>query len=164
MKKIIRIFDLIELYFPAIAFTTVFITYLIMIFYRYIFHAQLAFVYEFNAISFVWCITLAASYATRKDIHVKFEILYDKLNEKMKLFIRLTGNLLVLLLFVIMLPYVYKSVIFHGIKSSSIIGISFTIIYFPFVILTVLTIIHHIVYIVKDVKWGYKMLRGKDKV
>lgn len=164
MKKVIsRIVDAALLYLPMVAFIIVFVTYLVMIFYRYIFHAAMAELYELNMIAFLWCATIAAAYATRKDLHIRFEVLYEKLNEKKRLIMRLVGNLIVLVLFSILLPHAYNAVIFQGIRKTSILGISFTIVYFPFIILNVVTIIEYFISVIRDIKLGVSMLKGKEK-
>ena len=165
MKKAVKIIlNFIEIYLPTIAFLVVFVTYLIMIFYRYIFHAQLSQVYEINSIAFVWCSVFAATYGLRRDGHVVFGILYDKAKEKTKLAFRLIGNFSIFCLFITALPYVYNTIMFAGKRKSSVLGLPFSVIFFPFLIFVVLIIIGYAILLVKDFKLCIEKKKGKAKI
>ncbi len=154
MKKIDRAYqkisDFFELYLPCCAFIVLFISYVIMILYRYIFNAQINEVYELSMIAFVWTVVLAASYHSRTDEHIMFTILYDKLPEKGRHAMRMAGNLVIVVFMGIILPHAVKSVSFLAIKKSSLMKIPFNIIYAPFIVYLVLTALHHILLLVKD--------------
>lgn len=164
MKKLKRamdaLFDVFEVYLPGIAFAGVFVTYIVMIVYRYIFKAQLNWVYELSMICFVWLVILAASYSSRKDDHIMFTMLYDRLPEVWKSIFRVAGNLAVTAAFIVLLPHAYDAVSFLRIKKSSLLKIPFNLIYAPFVVYTLLTIIHHFMYLVRDIS-GLLIKEGK---
>lgn len=163
MKKFFNaLLDAITLYLPIVCFIIVFVSYVIMIFYRYIFHAAIAELYELNMITYVWCATLGAVYATRKELHISFEILYDKFGEKGKLIMRIIGDAIVFALFAVILPASYKAILLQGKRNSSILGISFTIIYFPFIILIVATIFQYLAFLIRDIKMLAALRKGKD--
>ena len=155
------IFDILEIYIPMVAFIIVFASFLIIIAYRYIFHASMAWLYELNTVTYVWCGILAASYGIRANRSVAFEILYDKFSENGKLAIRILGNLFVLIMFFILLPFAWSSVAFMAVRDSPIMKIPFSIIFFPFVIFVLLTLIHNIYLLSRDIRTGIKVLKGK---
>lgn len=154
MKKIDRAYqklsDFFEVYLPCCAFVVLFVSYVIMILYRYIFNAQINEVYELSMIAFVWTVVLAASYHSRTDEHIMFTILYDKLPKKGKRVMRMLGNGIVIVFTVIILPHAVESVRFLAIKKSSLMKIPFNIIYAPFICYLVLTAIHHSILLIKD--------------
>lgn len=143
-------FDIFELYAPMAAFIYIFIAYVVMIVYRYIFHAQIAWLYESSLLTFVWLALFSAAYGSRKDTHVTFTLVYDKLSHKGQFIFRLIGNIIIAVLYAISLPASYNYVKFMSYKPDSILGISFFIIYFPILIYIPLTIIHHIVLLVSE--------------
>lgn len=162
MKRVIlAIFDFIELYLAMAAFVVMFITFLIMIFYRYIFHAQMAGIYELNVISFMWCTVFNASYGIRSNQHISFEILFERLSEKWKLMVNVLGCFFVLVLFCVLLPHAYDSVMFLGGKRSPVLHIPFNILFFPFVIFVGLSIIHYAVLLIGNIQALIKLLGRK---
>jgi TRAP-type C4-dicarboxylate transport system permease small subunit len=162
-KKIIeKIFDVLEIYLPMVAFIILFVLFIVMIFYRYIFYAQIKWIYELSVVAFIWSSILAASYGSRTGKHVVFAIVYDALSEKKQLFFRIIGNTFIVVTFFILLPYAYNSVSFLKIKKSPIVKLPFSFIFFPFVIFVSLTLIHHIYLLVKDVALTVKLLKGKS--
>ena len=166
MKKGLKSFfsfvlDVFTLHLPSLCFAFVFVTYILMIVYRYIFHRSLSAIYELNTIVYLWCVMLGAAYATRKDLHIRFEILYDRVGKKTQLAMRLIGNAIVMVLFIFLLPGAWKALQKQGLRSTSILSISFTIVYFPFIFLIVFTIVKFAVSIVKDLKLATDVIKGK---
>ena len=159
-----KIFDIFEIFLPIVTFIILFISFVILIAYRYIFHASVVWLFELNIIAFVWCSIFAASYGSRTGEHVSFTIIYDKLSEKAKLILRLISNLLVFIIFFILLPNAYNAISFLQVRKSMIIHIPFNIICAPFIIYIILTLIHHAVLFVKDIKLSIILLKGKVKV
>lgn len=158
-----KIFDFFEIYISTAAFIILFISYVVLITYRYIFHASMAWLFELNVIAFVWCGILAASYGSRAGTSIVFTVVYDLFSEKLKLIVRLIGNLFVFIMFFVTLPYAYNAVAFMSNSMTPIMKIPFSIIYSPFVIFMVLTVIHNAALTVKDMKLGIKMLKGEHK-
>ena len=163
-KSINRIFDFFEIFIPIIIFAVLLLTYIILIAYRYLFHASFAWMYELNVIAFTWCSIFAISQSTRTDEHVIFPFLYDKLSENKKLVFRIIGRLVIIVMFMILLPDAYKTVLFMNYKTTPIMHISFSIVYAPFIIFVLLTLIHSAVLLVKEIKLGIKILKGNNKV
>lgn len=162
LKKIYQgVSDLFEVYLPCVSFVVVFVTYVIMIAYRYIFNAQINWIYELSMIAFVWTVVLAASYGSRTDDHIVFTMLYDLFPERGRAVFRIAGNLVIVIIMSILLPRAIDAVSFLSIKKSSLMKIPFNIIYAPFIVFNVLTIVHHALKIAKDV-YGLFRSRGED--
>ena len=73
--------NIVEVYLPVLIFIFMFLSYVVLIVYRYVFRASFDWLYELNVMSFMWCGIFAASYGSRADTHVKFTILYDRMPE-----------------------------------------------------------------------------------
>ena len=74
------ILDLFEIYIPAVAFSVMFIVFILQIFFRYFLNNPLTWPYEITIFGFIWTAILGACYARRLGIHVVFGIIYDTLN------------------------------------------------------------------------------------
>ena len=158
-----NIFDVFEVYLPMIAFVILFLSYIIIIAYRYIFHASISWLNELNIIVFLWGCILAASHGSRDGSHVGFTVLYDKVSGATKLIFRIIGNLFIIVMFFILLPNAYKSVMFMEIKKTPIMKLPFNLIFFPFIIFVVLTIIHHIIQLIEDIMPNKNLSKGKKE-
>lgn len=152
MKTIEKILDVIELYVPMISFTAMFISYIVLILYRYIFYASIQWLNEFSIIAYSWSAVFCYSYCERKKQSVSFSIIYDKFSERGKTIIRIIGHLFIIATFSILLPYAYDFVSFMQIKKSPVMKIRFSVIYFPFVIFVALTVLHYIIRLINDIR------------
>lgn len=154
--------DLVEVYVPCIAFMVVFGTYIVMIAYRYIFRAQLNWIYELSMISFIWTVMLPASQGGRTNQHIVFSIVYDLFSERTRRWFRIVGNLVVVVTFAVLLPHAWEAVAFLARKKSSIMKIPFNYIYLPFVLFVVLTIVHYTVRVLRDILPGVAACADKE--
>lgn len=152
LKQIYNIIsDIFELYVPCISFVVVFVTYVIMIVYRYIFNAQINWIYELSMIAFVWTVVLSASYCSRKDDHIIFTMLYDILGKNGQLIFRIVGDLFIVVIMSILFPKAVEAVSFLAIKKSPLLKIPFSIIYSPFIVFNFFTIVHHLIELFKSI-------------
>lgn len=156
------ILDIFTLHLPSVCFAVVFVTYIMMIVYRYIFHRSLSDIYELNTIVYLWCVILGATYATRKNLHIRFGILYDRVGPKTQLVMRIIGNAIVFVLFIVLLPSAWKALKTQGLRLTSILSVSFAIVYLPFIFLIIFTIVEYAILIIKDLKLAIEMIRGKE--
>lgn len=143
--------DIIEVYIPSGIFIFLFVTYAILIFYRYVLRSSIDWMYELNSFAFVWCGIFAASYGSRKLTHVQFTILYDRLSPGVQRVMRIVGNLLIVVLFVLVFPKAVSNLKFMAVRKSSILKLKFDKVYAPFLVYMAMTVIHHALHVVKDV-------------
>ena len=158
-----KIFDIIEIHLPSVMFFLLFVFYITMISYRYIFLKQISWLYEICSILFLWCAVLGTSYGIRSGRHVKFTVVYDKMSGKMKLAFRFIGNLFLIIISAIWLPYTLKYIDFLSIKISSVLKIPYSVIFSPIIVLIVLTLIHFSVLFIKDIKEMMAIMKGRGK-
>lgn len=155
-KRLVRILqvlaDIIEIYIPSLAFITMFASFVIQIFFRYFLNNPLTWPYEVSVFGFLWTALFGALYAKRTNSHVKFTLIYDHLSPKKQLIIRLVGNSLVCIAFIIGFYPAYDYISFLAYQKSTVLLIPYNIIYFPFVIFLAGIIIRLILDIIADIK------------
>ena len=156
MKKIKNIFskllDVYELYIPMVLFAIVFVMYVVMIFYRYIAHKQVSTLVEWSQVLYVICAMMAAPYGGRTDKHAVFPLLYDKISKTGQLISRILGSIIIVGVSAMMIHPTIESIQFIGIKKTALLKIPFDILYTPFLIFIVLTMIYYGLRLIKDIR------------
>ena len=131
--------DLVEIYIPSLTFITLFVAFLLQIFYRY-FLVPLTWPLELTLLCFIWTALLGGLYAQRDNSHVQFTIIYDMVKPKNQLWMRLVGNFMLLVSFCIALYPSYDYVMFMSYKKSNVMKIPMNLAYFPFVVFLIFMI------------------------
>ena len=144
------VLDIIEIYLPALTFTTLFVVFLIQIVYRY-FIVPLTWPMELSLFCYLWTILFGVCYAQRDDEHIRFALVYDKAKPKGQLIMRIIANILLVSSFSIALYPSYKYVNFMSFKRSNVLLIPMNWAYFPFIIMMVILIGRFTVQLVKDI-------------
>lgn len=144
--------DVLEIYIPTLAFVVMFAVFLLQVFYRYFLNSPLTWPPEVISMTFIWTTVLGACYAQRKHDHVAFDLLYEHASPKIQVAIRLIGNGLIALAFLIALKPSYDYVQFMAFKESTVLKIPFSVMFFPFIIFLVLIIGRMLGAIVLDIK------------
>ena len=144
--------DIVEVYLPSLIFVFMFLSYVVLIVYRYVFRASFDWLYELNTMSFVWCGIFAASYGSRSNTHVQFTILYDRMPEKVKLAMDIIANVAIITLFIAIFPKAIKNLAFQGVRKSSILKIPYNIVFLPFLCFVALTVLHHAILLGKNLR------------
>lgn len=132
--------DLLEIYVPSVAFTVMFLVFVISVFYRYFLNSPLTWPPEIISVTFIWTTVLGAAYAQRTHEHVMFTILYDRLSPRGQLIFRLLGNSFVAIAFFLALKPTYEYVQFMSFKRSTVLKIPFSLMFAPFLIFELLII------------------------
>jgi TRAP-type C4-dicarboxylate transport system permease small subunit len=134
------VLDVIEIYTPTLTFTIMFIVFILQVFYRYFLNNPLTWPPEIISLTFIWTTVLGACYAQRKGDHVAFSIVYDRLSAIGQWVFRVVGNGFIALAFLIALKPTWDYIQFMNFKSSTVLKIPFSVIFFPFIIFLVLII------------------------
>jgi TRAP-type C4-dicarboxylate transport system permease small subunit len=150
-KKLKLILDIIEIYTPMLTFFTLFIVFLLGIFFRY-FLTPLTWTLELSLICFIWTALLGGLYAQQTDKHVRFSMFYDLFSPKVQTWFRISGNSLLMFSFILGFYPSYKYVMFMGFKKSNVLKIPMNIAFFPFVIFMAFMIGHLSWEIYSDIK------------
>ena len=132
-----------EIYLPVIIYICLFLTFVYQIFCRYVLRSPVSWSYEVGLLTFVWTTMFGALYAWRDDEHIVFSLVYDTRSERGKRMFDIIGSafLLVMMLLIAQptLQYVLKQR-----RLSSVLKISYKVMYFPFAIMIFGTILHQI--------------------
>jgi TRAP-type C4-dicarboxylate transport system permease small subunit len=158
LKKIgIFLLDLFEIYIPSLAFSIMFVVFVLQIFFRYFLNRPLTWPYEVTIFAFIWTAILGACFARRHGVHVVFGLIYDKVSPKTQVIFRLIANGLIFAAFLIALKPSYEQVMFMAFKKSTVLKIPFHIAYSPYVVFVVLILGHTLYDLIIDVR---KLLVG----
>ena len=135
----------------------VFIMYIMMIVYRYILNWKISELFEATQILYMMLAMTAASYAGRTGRHVVFPLVYNKVSAKMKNIFRLISSAVVVVLAGMMIAPSWESISFIAKKKTSILKVPFNIVYMPFLIFMVLSMIYYVIEFIKELR----ILMGK---
>ncbi len=150
------ILDLFEIYIPSVAFSVMFVVFILQIFFRYFLNNPLTWPYEITIFGFIWTAILGACYARRLGIHVVFGIIYDMLKPFWQLIFRLSANGLVFISFIIAFYPTYKYISFMSFQKSTVLQIPFSIAFSPYMVFTILILGHTAYDLVIDFKKLFK--------
>lgn len=145
------LFDVIELYIPSAAFIVFFVFYIILIIWRYVIRQSIPWMMEMSTMLYLLMAVAASSYGSRKDTHVVFSVVYDRLSEPWQRAVRILMDLVVCGVPAVLIPISYKSIMFVQVKTSQILKLPYNILYFPFMIFIVLSFIHHLVDLIRTI-------------
>jgi TRAP-type C4-dicarboxylate transport system permease small subunit len=143
--------DLVELYVPILAFLTIFACFMIQIVSRYFF-TPLMWPEELALLSFLWVALLGALYAKRHESLVMFTMVYDRLDARGQAVMRIAGNALLVIAFVISVKPTLDYVIFQGYKKSSVLLIPMDLVSSAYVIFLIDITIRYILDILRDIR------------
>lgn len=157
--KLIR--NCVELYIPIVAFAVLFLVFCFQVFMRYIVKNPQAWTVEVEQMCFLWLVMLGACYAQREKSHVTFTLLYDSLGVKGKAITALLGNLIIAVTFaaaaIPSLNYIWG--LMERDQVTSMLKISKTIVFFPFLIFLVFIF----AYALMDIYEEIMVLRGDQR-
>jgi TRAP-type C4-dicarboxylate transport system permease small subunit len=153
MKKILLFLrDVVELYIPVVAFMTMFIAFIVQVFFRYVVRHPLTWTNEVIVIGFVWTVILGACYTMRRRSHVKFTLLYDKLGPKAASWSRMLGNILIAGTFAALIIPSYRYSLFMSFEKTAVFRLPLTPVFIPFVYFLCSITVYTVTEIVEDVR------------
>jgi len=153
LSKFINVLrDIIEIYTPILTFSVMFLIFIVQIISRYAFSYPLTWSYEVTVIGFSWTVILGACYAMRTDNHVKFTLLYDLLSTKKAAVLRLLGNLIIIVAFILLIVPSARYVTFMNFQSTAVLKIKLSWIFAPFVYFLISIIMYTFNEIMEDFK------------
>jgi TRAP-type C4-dicarboxylate transport system permease small subunit len=150
--------DIPEKYVSSIAFTTLFVVFVLQIFFRYVLNRPLIWPYEVSIFAFIWTAVLGACFAKRHNAHVVFSLVYDKMNPLGQLIFRVIGNSLIVISFAIALYPTYDYIRFMRVERSVQLKITYDIAFGPYLVFMVLIIGRLALDVYKDIR---KLVKGE---
>lgn len=155
LKKIGRfIRNCVELYIPIVAFVALFLIFCFQVFMRYIVNNPQSWTLEVEQMCFLWLVLLGACFAQREKAHVSFTLLYDMLGVKGKAITAMLGNLLIAVTFAVAfipsLRYIWG--LMSRAQVTSILKISKTLVFFPYVIFLGFILVYSLMDIYEEIR------------
>lgn len=87
--------DLLEIYIPVLMFLTLFVCFLLGIFFRYVLNNPQSWTFELSTICYLAVGVLSWGIAHRTDDLVVFDMLYNKLSPQIQCILRIVNNLII---------------------------------------------------------------------
>jgi TRAP-type C4-dicarboxylate transport system permease small subunit len=152
MRKVVNfLFDLFEVYLAVVVLASLIVSVSAEVFFRYVLNRPSPQLFELSIYCFVWVIYLGGALATRYNQHVRFDLIYrampEKVRQALEIFFDLLTNGVLLVLFFPALRYTIEM---YKIKASALrVPWTFLLIVFP--IFLALVLVHNFTNIVKNV-------------
>lgn len=122
-------------------FLILFVVFIIQIVARFGFHRPLPWTDEAAVILYVWVILWAAAAVVPEREHVMFDLVWNSVNTRTRLVMRIVGNLMLGGLALVAIPASSDYVRFMAREGSPVLGLPFMWIFLPFVLLLIALVI-----------------------
>jgi TRAP-type C4-dicarboxylate transport system permease small subunit len=122
-------------------FLTLFIVFVIQVTARFGFNRPMAWTDEAAVILYVWVILWSAAFVVPEREHVAFDLIWNSVNLRTRKVMRVAGNLLIGGVALYGIPATWDYVHFMKRESSPVLGVSFMLVFLPFVLLLVALVV-----------------------
>jgi len=120
-EPVTKMIEWAETALSVLFFTGMFGAIIIQVFYRYFLHAPLVWPYELSVYCYIYIIYVGAVMAARRNSHIAFDILYNRLPQRARLVTGILTNLIVTVSFISILPASIRFIrLFWNVKTSSL--------------------------------------------
>jgi len=152
MRKLVNfIFDIFEVYLAVVIFSALIVSIFLEVFMRYVLNNPSPELFELSIYCFVWVIYLGGALATRYNQHVRFDLIYRALPEKVRRAMEIAFTLLTNgVLLVLFYPAIRYTIQMYPIKASAL-RVPWTFLLLVFPIFIALVLIHNFTAVVKDI-------------
>lgn len=144
--------DIIEVFVPVASFTIMFVVFIMQVFFRYVIHYPLVWSMEIIVLGFIWTVEFGACYTMRKKSHVKFTMIYDRLDAKPAAVFRMIGNSIITLTFLSLIPASWNQTLYESFEKTAALRIPYTVMFLPFVYFLFSIACYTISEIIEDIK------------
>jgi len=145
------VFDIFEVYLAVIIFSALIMSIFLEVFFRYVLNNPSPELFELSIYCFVWVIYLGGALATRYNQHVRFDLIYRALPEKIRRVMEIAFDLLTNgVLLVLFWPAVRYTIQLYPIKASAL-RVPWTFLLLVFPIFLALVLIHNFTTVVKNI-------------
>ena len=126
--------DILEIYIPMLLFLVLFLCFLIGIVYRYFLKNPQSWTFELSSICYLGVGVLAWGVSHRTEEHIVFDMLYNKVSDRIQCLIRVINNLLISLTAAcLVIPSINYLKSLEGLKAQTL-PIPRFVIFIPFTI------------------------------
>ncbi|MDR1826751.1 MAG: TRAP transporter small permease [Methylobacteriaceae bacterium] len=151
-KTLLFLRDILEYYVPILAFSAMFISFLIQVFFRYVMHDPVTWTQEVIIMGFIWTVIFGACYTMRTRSHVAFTMFYDRMKPKPAAALRLLGNVLIVVTFLALIVPSFRYSLFIQFEKTAVFRIPLTVMFLSFVYFLLSVIGYTLADIVEDAR------------
>ena len=116
---------------PMVAFCVVFVTFMMTIFCRYVLRFAIPWSYEVSILGYMYCMFFGSGIALKRDEHVVFSLLYDKLPPIGQLISKLVYNAVLIVLICVAFVPCFESLMASTMKTG-ILKMPYKAVFAPF--------------------------------
>jgi TRAP-type C4-dicarboxylate transport system permease small subunit len=122
--------------------------------------------YEVTVVCYLWTVILGACLAQRKNSHVTFTLVYDRLSLKGKALCSFLGNLIIFTAFAVSLVPSIKYIDFIKIQETSVLHVGMNFIYAPYILFLIFILAYILIDLYEDfmVFSGLGGKKAEDKI
>ena len=162
IKKIIRF---VEETLPALLLLTIFISFLLGVFSRYILKSSMMWTQELSLYPYVWLVFLGACYCDRENCNITFPLVYDIVPEKIQHIFHIIGDALIAFSLIAVIPSTVEFYTYYMDRPTAILRIPLGICYFAFAVFQIFTIFRYIHRTYRSISLllGHKNERGSEE-
>jgi len=136
---------------PMLSFCIVFITFMMTIISRYVLRVAIPWSYEVSILGYMYCMFFGSGIAIKRDEHVCFSLLYDKLSPKGKMISKLLYNVILIALICCAFTPCVKSIM-NMKQVTGILKMPYKIVFAPFLWMLVEVVVRSIICMADSVK------------
>jgi TRAP-type C4-dicarboxylate transport system permease small subunit len=129
-------------------FATLFVTFIVQVTARFAFNRPLPWTDELAVVLYVWVILWAVAVMVPAKEHVVFDLAYNAAGPRVRRGMRLVGAVMIGALAAYALPGSVDYVRFMGREGTPVLGLSFMLVFAPFVLLLVALVVRSLVEVV----------------
>ncbi len=107
---------------------------------RYFFLYSIPKMDEMVIIAFTWMAFFSSPNGTKHDQHVAFTVIYDAMGARAKAVLDIVSKVLMLIILGILIAPSWETVLFYGIRKTSMLKMSFTWLYMPYMYFLIVTV------------------------
>ncbi|MGI6777408.1 MAG: TRAP transporter small permease [Acetivibrionales bacterium] len=144
--------EILEIVLPIVLFIGLFILFITGVIFRYLFRNPQTWAFELSTISFVMLVLLAGCTAQRKEDHVVFDLVYERLNPKGQNIFRIVGNIIMVVLLLIGIPSTVKTLWSMRLVVTQVVFLPYMVVFSPLAILFIVAIIRYSYRLVQDIR------------
>lgn len=136
---------------PMLSFIIVFATFMMTIITRYVIRIAIPWSYEVSILGYMYCMFFGSGLAVKRDEHVVFSLIYDKLSPKGKMISKLLYNVILIVLICCAFIPCCKS-IFAMKQVTGILKMPYKIVFAPFLWMLAEIVVRSIIVMKEAVK------------
>lgn len=142
IKRVGRfLLDTVEIYIPTVAFSIMFVSFVVQVFFRYVVCFPLTWTFELCQMTFLWAGILGACYTLRKNEHVVFGLIYDSLGQRGRCICDIFAGFICVASLGLLVQPTIKYLNQISKRFPATIKVSFAVVFLPFLLMVIISIV-----------------------